>query len=58
VNRWIAEGRARPHADALSYFDAVPKAWGLSPDMAYPEPAIPLAEGRARALAAYEARDF
>jgi len=56
VDRWIAEGRARPHADALAYFEAVPRAWGLSPQDRYPDPVIDLAEGRKRALAAYENR--
>ncbi len=52
-DRWIAEGRSRPHEDALSFFDAVPRSWGLAPDDAYPEPVIGLKEGRERALAAY-----
>ncbi|WP_375172770.1 cryptochrome/photolyase family protein [Pseudooceanicola sp.] len=52
--RWIAEGQARPTKTALSYFEAVPESWGLSPDMAYPEPVVGLSEGRERALAAYE----
>lgn len=57
--RWIAEGQARPPATALSFFEAVPRRWGLSPDDAYPAaPIVGLAEGRKRALAAYEARDF
>ena len=55
-NRFIAEGRAEPHPDALGFFDAVPRSWGLSPDRAYPPPVIGLAEGRARALAAYQVR--
>ncbi|MDZ7709351.1 MAG: deoxyribodipyrimidine photo-lyase [Roseovarius sp.] len=55
---WIAEGQAQPTATALSYFDAIPRAWGLSPDDPYPAPLIGLAEGRKRALAAYEAREF
>ena len=55
---WIAEGQARAPKTALSYFDAIPKAWGLSPDDPYPAPLIGLAEGRKRALAAYEAREF
>ena len=54
---WIAEGQARPSASALSYFDAVPRSWGLSPDDPYPAPLIGLAEGRRRALAAYEQRE-
>ncbi|MEO1599304.1 MAG: deoxyribodipyrimidine photo-lyase [Pseudomonadota bacterium] len=53
-DRWIAEGRARPHADALSYFEAIPRAWGLSPNDSYPAPVIGLKEGRERALAAYK----
>jgi deoxyribodipyrimidine photo-lyase len=58
---WIAEranGRAeRPDARALSYFDAVPKAWGLNPAQSYPTPIVDLAEGRARALRAYGERN-
>ena len=54
-DRWIAEGRAQPHEDALAYFDTVPKAWGLSPDLPYPTPVVGLAEGRQRALSAYSA---
>ncbi|NIP77411.1 MAG: deoxyribodipyrimidine photo-lyase, partial [Xanthomonadales bacterium] len=30
-NRYLAEGRTDPHADALAFFDAVPRSWGLSP---------------------------
>ncbi len=58
VRRWIAEGEATPSATAQSYFDAVPESWGLSPTDAYPEPVVDLAEGRARALAAYKSRSF
>ncbi|SMH58216.1 deoxyribodipyrimidine photo-lyase [Maritimibacter sp. HL-12] len=53
---WIAEGQAGPPATARAFFEAVPRAWGLSPDMSYPAPVVDLAEGRARALAAYGAR--
>ena len=56
--RWIAEGAARPTDTALSYFDAIPESWNLSPEAAYPERIFDLAEGRQRALAAYENRDF
>lgn len=56
--RWIAEGQADPPGTACSYFDAVPRGWGLSPDDAYPEPLVDLKDGRARALAAYEQREF
>lgn len=51
--RWIAEGEARPSETALSYFDAVPTAWGLSPNDDYPDPVVGLDEGRQRALNAY-----
>ncbi|WP_101068008.1 cryptochrome/photolyase family protein [Roseovarius salinarum] len=59
VRRWIAEGQARPARTALGYFEAVPRRWGLSPQAAYPEtPVVGLAEGRRRALDAYENRTF
>lgn len=54
-DRFIAEGRRDPHEDALAYFDAVPRSWGLDPKAGYPDPVIGLAEGRKRALEAYEA---
>jgi deoxyribodipyrimidine photo-lyase len=52
-DRWIAEARRHPTATALSYFDAVPKSWAMSPRDSYPEPVVALDEGRARALEAY-----
>lgn len=58
VTRWIAEGRGHAHKDALFYFDAIPRAWGLSPDDAYPDPIVAPDTGRARALEAYENRRF
>lgn len=58
ATRWIAEDRANPSDTALSYFEAIPKAWGLSADMAYPDPIVELAEGRNRALNAYQNREF
>ncbi|KUF09060.1 cryptochrome/photolyase family protein [Pseudoponticoccus marisrubri] len=58
VTRWIAEGRSSPSAEALSYFEAIPESWSLSPDDAYPAPVVGVDEGRKRALAAYENRDF
>jgi deoxyribodipyrimidine photo-lyase len=54
--RWIAEGQGRPHATALSYFDAIPLHWALSPTDPYPAPVVSPEAGRARALAAYAAR--
>lgn len=58
ANSWIAEGRKTPSETALSYFDAVPDSWGLSATMPYADPVVTLADGRARALSAYESRDF
>ncbi|MEM6759534.1 MAG: deoxyribodipyrimidine photo-lyase [Pseudomonadota bacterium] len=58
VGRWIAEGRSRPHADALSYFDAIPRSWDMSASDVYPAPIVPADQGRTRALTAYENRDF
>ena len=54
--RWIAEGARVPAAQALSFFDACPKSWGLDASARYPAPIVELAEGRARALAAYSAQ--
>jgi deoxyribodipyrimidine photo-lyase len=34
----------------------VPRSWGLAPGQPYPAPVIDLADGRARALAAFAAR--
>ena len=53
---WIAEGYGVPSATALSYFDAVPRSWGLRSDLPYPIPVVDLATGRNRALAAYKDR--
>ena len=58
TRRWIAEGCKAPSQTALSYFDAIPRAWELSPDDAYPEPVVDLDAGRKRALEAYSGRDF
>lgn len=58
VSRWIAEGRSRPHEDALNYFKAIPESWDLTPDDDYPKPIVAADKGRERALSAYETRDF
>jgi len=55
--RWVAELSPRPGAEAMAYFSAVPKSWQLDPAARYPMPIIDLAEGRARALAAYAQRN-
>lgn len=51
-DRFLAEGRRRPHADALAWFEAIPRSWGQHPNQAPARPLVDLAEGRARALAA------
>ncbi|QBF32067.1 deoxyribodipyrimidine photo-lyase [Thalassococcus sp. S3] len=58
VRHWIAEGRSNPSDAALSYFDAIPRSWTMTPSDPYPKPIVAADEGRKKALAAYEARDF
>ncbi|MGI1661440.1 cryptochrome/photolyase family protein [Palleronia sp. KMU-117] len=58
VDRWIAEGRRDPSPEALSYYDAIPRSWGLSPRDAYPGPVVTPEAGRQRALEAYGQRGF
>ncbi len=58
VKRWIAQGRRAPSETALSFYDAIPRAWGLSGDQEYPAPVVAADEGRKRALEAYENRGF
>lgn len=54
--RFVAELSPAPGPEALAYFDAVPRCWRLDAGRPYPAPVIGLAEGRARALAAYGGR--
>ncbi len=57
--RWLAEITPKPPETALSYFEAVPRHWGLSPESDYPDaPIVSAADGRQRALDAYSNRDF
>jgi deoxyribodipyrimidine photo-lyase len=58
ANRWIAEGKSNPHKDALKFFDAVPRHWKMTPTDRYPAPVVSPADGRKRALEAYENRGF
>jgi deoxyribodipyrimidine photo-lyase len=53
--RWLAHLARPPAAEAMSFFAAVPRAWGLDPAAPYPAPRVDLAAGRARALAALAA---
>jgi deoxyribodipyrimidine photo-lyase len=56
---WVAEVSARPPETALAYFEAIPRAWGLDAATPYPKaPVVSAAEGRRRALDAYENRGF
>ncbi|SOC13170.1 deoxyribodipyrimidine photo-lyase [Rhodobacter sp. JA431] len=55
--RWIAEGNRHAPDTARDFFAAVPKSWGLTPGARLPDPVVDLAEGRARALDAYAARE-
>lgn len=54
-HRFIREGQDSPAPEAVSYFAACPKRWALDSEGRYPEPLVDLAEGRARALAAFAA---
>ena len=58
TRRWIAEGQAQPPAEALSFFEAIPRHWNMTQGQDYPEPVVSADEGRKRALSAYESRDF
>lgn len=54
--RFVAELARPPDADALDFFRMAPLSWGLDAAATYPAPLVDLAEGRARALAAYAQR--
>ena len=54
--RFIAEMTQHPGAQALAFYQAAPRSWGLDAKPRYPAPVIDLAEGRMRALAAYADR--
>jgi len=57
--RWLAEIATRPTDTARSFFDAIPRHWAMSAQDAYPaSPIVSASEGRKRALAAYENRNF
>lgn len=58
VAQWIAEGQKSPPDTALSFFRAIPRHWGLSPQDRYPAPVVAADAGRKVALAAYENRGF
>jgi deoxyribodipyrimidine photo-lyase len=56
-DRWLRTRGPAPSHDALDFFAAIPRSWGLAPTDPSPAPLIDLATGRARALAAYETRN-
>jgi len=56
---WVAELSGRPPETALSFFDAIPVSWAMTPGDGYPSaPVVSASEGRKRALDAYENRGF
>ncbi len=58
ADRWIAEGHSDPHRDALGYFAAIPRHWNMAATDAYPQAIVDPADGRRRALNAYENKGF
>ena len=58
ATRWIAEGMDQPAPEALSFFEAIPRSWGLRPTSDYPQPVVAADAGRKIALQAYENRSF
>jgi len=58
VKRWIAEETKSPSDTALAYFDMIPRQWGMHTTDSYPDPVVPVDEGRKRALDAYQGRGF
>jgi deoxyribodipyrimidine photo-lyase len=57
-NKWLAEFSGKNSPKALSFFDAIPKKWKLTPEMEYPAPVVDLSQGRVAALDAYKNREF
>ena len=58
VRSWLAEEYENPSKTALSFYDAIPLRWNMSPDDDYPDPIVSADDGRKAALEAYENRDF
>lgn len=63
AEKFDPDGRYRRHwlhpsgAGTADFIAAAPRSWGLKIDTPRPKPLISLADGRARALDAYQARD-
>ena len=49
--RFIAELSRNPGPEALAFFDAAPRSWGLDPARPYPRPIVDFRESREAALA-------
>lgn len=59
TTRFIAELSDDPPAEALSFYDAIPRHWPMARGDTYPDkPIVGPKEGRERALEAYGNRDF
>ncbi|TCL09519.1 deoxyribodipyrimidine photo-lyase [Shimia isoporae] len=54
LTRWLPDEMSCASESAIQFFDAIPVSWGLKLTDKSVEPLVDLAEGRARALAAYE----
>ena len=54
--RYLSEMTRTPGPDALAFFQAIPRRWGLDASQPYPAAVIDLAAGRMRALAPYADR--
>lgn len=53
--RYLAGFQGSRAVEALAFFEAAPRSWGLSPEAPAPRPMVDLAAGRERALAAHAA---
>ena len=58
VKRWIAEEAQSSSDTAMAYFKMIPKQWNMHATDTYPDPIVPVDEGRKRALDTYQGREF
>jgi len=54
VSNWVAELSEAQSKDSRNFFAAIPVAWGMNEEQAYPKPIVDLKAGREQALAAYK----
>jgi deoxyribodipyrimidine photo-lyase len=52
--RFLAGHEGSDAPEALAFFEAAPRAWGMAPKDPYPKPLVALQTGRDAALAAYK----